>query len=87
MFAFLKPRKPNTDVAYKPDLTPPNNAKNEVICKVKFYRIFYNNFFDGGFVFARWVFWKNLELFAWIMGYGGSGSHIGTIRGLGSGGV
>jgi hypothetical protein len=50
------PRKPNTGVAYKPDLTTPNMAKNGVICKVKFDKIFIIIFFEWGFVFARGVF-------------------------------
>jgi hypothetical protein len=51
-----KARKPNTDVAYKPDLTTPNMAKNGVISKVKFYKIFYNNFLRSQSDFAGGVF-------------------------------
>ena len=50
------PRKPNTGVAYKPDLTTPNMAKNGVICKVKFDKIFIIIFLQGVFFLWRGVF-------------------------------
>jgi hypothetical protein len=49
-------------------------------------------FLQGGVYWVRLgvemgEIWKNVELFARIMGYGGSGSHLCPIGGSGSGGV